>query len=256
MRKVLLLLACAVPSLALAGSGPTALRPKSNPGYWITKGDYPSQSLRNLEEGTVGFRLGVDTQGSVKSCEVTLSSGHPLLDQQTCDLLARRAQFVPGRDEHGQPAGGGFRSSVVWILPYPADFEEGVSYLGVAADLDLKSQLLVINGTVSGPARHAGIVKGDMLVSIDGQRVRKFKEIAPIMAKLREGDRFKLSLIRDGEPLTLDAVVQTLPPLASEEGKKLKAEAWPLFFPHPPPKLPGTLFPPNVSQKRRPPGSG
>jgi TonB family protein len=56
---------------------------------------YPRRALAAHEEGAVGFTVTLDSQGSVTSCQVTHSSGHPLLDQETCNLITLHAQFKP-----------------------------------------------------------------------------------------------------------------------------------------------------------------
>jgi TonB family protein len=56
---------------------------------------YPARALAAHEEGAVGFRVTLDSQGVVTGCEVTHSSGHPLLDQETCNVITLHAQFKP-----------------------------------------------------------------------------------------------------------------------------------------------------------------
>jgi len=56
---------------------------------------YPPRALAAREEGTVGFTVTLDSKGDVTGCEVTRSSGHPLLDQETCKLITLNAQFKP-----------------------------------------------------------------------------------------------------------------------------------------------------------------
>ncbi|HEV2596150.1 MAG TPA: energy transducer TonB [Sphingomicrobium sp.] len=56
---------------------------------------YPPRALAAHEEGAVGFTVTLDGKGEVTGCQVTHSSGHPLLDQETCALIALHAQFKP-----------------------------------------------------------------------------------------------------------------------------------------------------------------
>jgi TonB family protein len=56
---------------------------------------YPPRALAAHEEGAVGFKVTLDSQGAVTKCEVTHSSGHPLLDQETCNVITLHAQFKP-----------------------------------------------------------------------------------------------------------------------------------------------------------------
>src|SRR3954447_10224718 len=56
---------------------------------------YPKRALDAREEGAVGFTVTLDSKGDVANCQVTHSSGHPLLDQETCKLVTLNAQFKP-----------------------------------------------------------------------------------------------------------------------------------------------------------------
>ena len=68
---------------------------------WFSGDSYPAASMRAGEEGDVSALLSVDDQGMVTDCHITRSSGHPLLDQATCRLAARRARFAPAKDAQG-----------------------------------------------------------------------------------------------------------------------------------------------------------
>jgi len=56
---------------------------------------YPPRALAAHEEGAVGFTVTLNNQGDVTGCQVTHSSGHPLLDQETCKLITLNAVFKP-----------------------------------------------------------------------------------------------------------------------------------------------------------------
>jgi TonB family protein len=56
---------------------------------------YPPGALAAHEEGAVGFKVTLDSKGSVTDCQVTHSSGHPLLDEETCKVVTMHAQFNP-----------------------------------------------------------------------------------------------------------------------------------------------------------------
>jgi protein TonB len=59
---------------------------------------YPARALVAKEEGAVGFKVTIDKGGNVTECKVTHSSGHPLLDQETCNLITLHAEFKPMPD--------------------------------------------------------------------------------------------------------------------------------------------------------------
>jgi periplasmic protein TonB len=76
--------------------------------------DYPPESRRRGEQGTVSLLLRVDTEGRVVGVEVQASSGHPALDQ-AAQQAARRWRFRPAvRD--GRPMEGTVRVPVSFRL--------------------------------------------------------------------------------------------------------------------------------------------
>jgi len=56
---------------------------------------YPPRAIKAHEEGAVGFLVTIDAKGAVTGCQITRSSGHPLLDQETCKLITLNAEFNP-----------------------------------------------------------------------------------------------------------------------------------------------------------------
>jgi protein TonB len=90
--------------------------PRGRPQSWVTNDDYPSRAVRDEAEGTVRFRLTVGPDGRVANCTVTGSSGHTVLDDEVCRLLARRARFDPALDAQGKPTTGTWQSSFRWVL--------------------------------------------------------------------------------------------------------------------------------------------
>jgi protein TonB len=96
---------------------PTAAIPRNNPKTWVTTDDYPSRDLREGNQGTTGFWLEVGSDGRVKDCQVTRSSGFDSLDQAACANVKRRARFKPATDGSGAKVGGTYSSSVVWRIP-------------------------------------------------------------------------------------------------------------------------------------------
>lgn len=64
--------------------------------------DYPDAAAEAGISGTVGVRYLVWTDGRVRDCEVTRSSGSPELDATTCRLIESRFRFRPSRDAGGK----------------------------------------------------------------------------------------------------------------------------------------------------------
>ena len=96
---------------------PVAVKPRGNPGEWVTNDDYPDAALRAEEQGRTRFRIEVGANGRPTSCTVTASSGSASLDNAACRLLMRRARFVPGKDANGDPVGGAYANSFNWRIP-------------------------------------------------------------------------------------------------------------------------------------------
>jgi len=77
---------------------------------------YPARALAAGEEGLVGFTVKIDAGGEPRSCKITHTSGHPLLDLETCKLIMIHAVFK-------RPAGltasqqRSYEGVVNWKLP-------------------------------------------------------------------------------------------------------------------------------------------
>lgn len=84
---------------------------------WITTEDYPAASIRAGEAGTVGIAVTIGSDGRVRGCAVTASSGYPALDAITCRLYERRARFTPALDDAGAPVSARYTDRIRWELP-------------------------------------------------------------------------------------------------------------------------------------------
>ena len=96
---------------------PVSVRPRNDPGSWVTTADYRSSWINREMVGITRFRLEVAADGKVQNCTITGSSGYPELDKATCDLVSRRARFDAAKDETGARTRGSYASSVRWELP-------------------------------------------------------------------------------------------------------------------------------------------
>jgi protein TonB len=98
MHKRVSLIAAAVllAAPALAADPPSDQKVAQNALNWdIFLKLYPKRALAAREEGAVGFIVTLDNKGEVTRCQVTHSSGHPLLDEETCQIVTLHAQFNP-----------------------------------------------------------------------------------------------------------------------------------------------------------------
>jgi len=78
--------------------------------------NYPARALREEIEGTVGVRVSVTPDGRVGSCQVTGSSGSPILDDAACKGMERYARFNPALDASGDPTTGSYSTRVTYKL--------------------------------------------------------------------------------------------------------------------------------------------
>ena len=94
-------------------------------------------------------------------------------------------------------------------------------YLGVAYKI-LSSDLAILNNVVAGayvqdvgpesPAEKAGIIRGDIITSIDGKRIEgENSEIASIIAAKKIGDTVNISIWRGGKTLEIKAKLVVAP---------------------------------------------
>jgi TonB family protein len=89
-----------------------------DPLMGLSPNDYPAESIRADEEGRVRIALDVDPQGKPTSCTVLQSSGHPRLDERTCQVAMERAAFRPARDEQGKAVSSVWHSRpIAWKIP-------------------------------------------------------------------------------------------------------------------------------------------
>lgn len=130
---------------------PRAPKPMSYPGSWVMTADYPTDSLRANEQGSTGFTVTVDTQGRVKECRISASSGSPRLDETTCRLVTQRARFTPATDSKDNPIEGTYANRVRWVLPAitPPEPGQAVTTYTVQASGDVTGCKVVLEGAAA-----------------------------------------------------------------------------------------------------------
>ena len=134
----------AFPGLASAGTAKDALNWEI---FWKL---YPPRALAAREEGAVGFTVRIDSKGDVTRCNVTHSSGHPLLDDETCKIMVLHAQFNP--DPGMSPSSERTHEGViVWKLPASTTVVPPPTRLAAAAAPEkIICKKIVRIGTLSG----------------------------------------------------------------------------------------------------------
>ncbi len=79
--------------------------------------DYPSGALSRREQGTAAVRFWIGTNGKASDCRIVETSGSATLDQQTCDVITRRARYMPARVKSGEPVASIGFQRIRWELP-------------------------------------------------------------------------------------------------------------------------------------------
>ena len=93
-RKVMLsILGAALATAATADTADMAPSARESANLNALQAYYPKRALAAREQGSVGFRVKIDASGEPSECQITKSSGYPLLDKETCDLITLRAVF-------------------------------------------------------------------------------------------------------------------------------------------------------------------
>jgi periplasmic protein TonB len=93
---------------------------------------YPKRALEAHEEGAVGFLVTLDNRGEVTRCQVTHSSGHALLDEETCQIVTMHAQFNPDPNL-GPSQTKTHEGLIAWKLPASTTVLEPPKPVAVAA---------------------------------------------------------------------------------------------------------------------------
>ena len=82
----------------------------------IVTADYPRLARRNDLSGVTRAALTVSRKGRVTRCAIARSSGHAILDAQTCRIAVARMRLSPALDAAGKPVEADVVLPVVWVL--------------------------------------------------------------------------------------------------------------------------------------------
>jgi periplasmic protein TonB len=114
-----------IPPVAIAPPAPpapprkvqSATRAKGDLRSLFSADDYPASAQASGAEGTTRASLTIGPDGRVTGCSIVQSSGNTALDSATCNILRRRAKFVPARDSNGNATSDTITTpSIVWRL--------------------------------------------------------------------------------------------------------------------------------------------
>ena len=112
----LVALVSSVPIQAKETPAEAAARDAKNRAFVLA--NYPPRARTAGEQGVVYFKVSLDRDGRLSSCEVTKSSGYPRLDAETCEVMVAHGVFKRVTNEAGklvrQPVHHG---AIKWELP-------------------------------------------------------------------------------------------------------------------------------------------
>jgi len=78
---------------------------------------YPPGALAKGEDGTVGFRIELNSSGRMERCAVIQSSGFETLDRETCDFIVQYVNFPAVKDVSGKSQPSVKTGLINWKLP-------------------------------------------------------------------------------------------------------------------------------------------
>ena len=120
-------------SIALVASAPmqaketpaeAAARDAKNRAFVLA--NYPPRARAAGEQGVVYFKISLDRDGRLRSCEVTKSSGFSRLDDETCELMVAQAEFTMVKDATGKLVRAPIHHGAIkWELPDSAAPDAG-----------------------------------------------------------------------------------------------------------------------------------
>jgi protein TonB len=79
--------------------------------------DYPASAQAAGAEGTAQAQITIGTDGRVVGCNIIRSTGNSALDSATCNIIRRRAKYVPAKDSNGNATTDSITTPpIVWRL--------------------------------------------------------------------------------------------------------------------------------------------
>ncbi len=87
-------------------------------------------------------------------------------------------------------------------------YTQSVTYdVAKAWDLDLKYGALVNDVIGDSPADKAGLKEGDVIVSLNGEKVTDADDLTDLIAETKPGDKASVGIVRDGEDQTIEVTL-------------------------------------------------
>ena len=77
----------------------------------------------------------------------------------------------------------------------------------LSKQLNMEQGLYIVEVNEFSPAEKAGLKAGDLIINVDGKRVKTFDELKGIKNSKEEGDTIKVEFIRDGQTKTTEVTL-------------------------------------------------
>ncbi len=77
--------------------------------------------------------------------------------------------------------------------------------------LNVDAGVYVQNVTLNGPAGKAGIQRGDVILSVGGEKTNTVGELRAAITSHQVGDSVEIQIVRNGDKMTLNAVLEAIP---------------------------------------------
>jgi serine protease Do len=84
-------------------------------------------------------------------------------------------------------------------------------------NLGIEAGVLVADVEKGSPAELAGLVAGDIIVSVAGEKIKNFTEFLSSITKKRMGETVELGIRRNKKPLIVSLILQQLPSVGSRK---------------------------------------
>jgi S1-C subfamily serine protease len=200
----------------------------------------PSIVAGDAKTGAIALAIGADGEGGVSARLGLVNVAGPEWHSSRGGLIDRRIALDLGlaRREEGGPvfdaAGGALGMSTfgprgrVIVIPTATiervvpqlerDGQIARGWLGVALQpvavpdalreaAGQSSGLMVMSAVEGGPAAQAGIVAGDILLSVDGTSTHRLRKIARLFGAESIGRKAEVRLIRSGAVMTVETTI-------------------------------------------------
>ncbi|WP_166430459.1 TonB family protein [Polymorphobacter arshaanensis] len=166
MKPIAASLWAAAASAFLAAPAGAAITPAKLVASPYTAWDYPQLASHNSQMGYTRIRVTVSPQGKPFECLVIASSGTASLDAASCDIMLKRGQFTPARDDKGKSSYALYEQTVPWFIAFNAkDMQALEASYPKPNDADIEVNVARLPAGLASPLA----VIADVMVSRDGK---------------------------------------------------------------------------------------